>query len=221
MPPTNSSSPLLHSLDSLRSSLDPELVEQLQTIYLSSFPPSEREEFESVIEGVTAGTRWLSTVERDGQLLSFATGLPLADTDVQYLEYFATAERARGQGIGSVLLQFICAYLRSLGNVSGLLMEVQSENTGPVEERPLRRRRIEFYERHDGRLVGHAPAYCAPNLSGEGVVPFHLMWIPIHKEVQSPTGSRLRQCVISIHRQCYGRPADDPLLQTILDGLTG
>jgi GNAT superfamily N-acetyltransferase len=218
MHPTSSMSPRVRSL---RSQLAPELVGQLQVIYLSSFPPSEREEFEPLIDGVSAGTRWLSTVEQDGQLLSFATVLPLADTDVQYLEYFATAEPARGKGIGSVLLQFVCAYLRSQGDVSGLLMEVQSEETGPAEERLLRRRRVEFYQRHNGRLVDDAPAYCAPNLAGEGVIPFHLMWIPIDPDIQSPTGSRLKQCVISIYRQCYGRSIDDPLLQTVLDGLTG
>jgi GNAT superfamily N-acetyltransferase len=217
MKPNDSLSPLLRSL---RSQLDPELVKQLQAIYLSSFPPSEREEFQSLIDGVTAETRWLSTVEQDGQLLSFATVLPLADTDVQYLEYFATAEQARGKGIGRILQQFICAYLRSQGDVSGLLMEVQSENAGPPEERPLRLRRIEFYGRHDGRLVDGAPNYFAPNLAGEGVIPFHLMWIPIRGDVQLPAGARLRQCVTSIYRQCYGRPADDPLVQTVLDGLT-
>ena len=215
MPPTHSITP------ARRFDLDAPLLNQLRVIYLNSFPPSEREDFQTVIGSITDGSRRLFTVEEFGELLSFAVVVPLADTDVQYLEYIATAEQARSKGVGGVLLQFICTYLRSSGSVSGLLLEVQSEQAGPEQERPLRRRRIEFYKRHGASLVDAAPAYRAPNLDGEGTTPFRLMWIPIRSEAPSLSGAMLRQCIVSLYRQSYGRSAGDPLLQSVLDGLTG
>jgi GNAT superfamily N-acetyltransferase len=203
-----------------RVQLDDRLLGQLQAIYFASFPPSQREEFQTIVSGIADGTCWLFTVVVGGELLSFATVVPLEDTDVHYLEYIATGESGRGLGIGGKLLQFICAHLRTLGTVSGLLFEVETEDAGSDAERPIRRRRIEFYQRHGAHVVQGAPAYRAPNFAGEGTIPYRLMWIPIRSEVQTLAGPSLGQAVVSIFRQCYERSADDPLLRSVLEDLT-
>ncbi len=204
-----------------RFDLNETLLDQLRSIYLDSFPPSERDDFQNVVARIVDGSRWLSTVEQAGELLSFAIVVPLADTHVHYLEYIATAEKARGKGVGSVLLKFVCAHLRSLGHITGLLLEVESERAGPEEERLLRRRRVEFYKRHGAVPVDAAPAYRAPNMAGEGAIPFRLMWIPVEIPATPLSGELLRQCIVSIYRQSYGRPGDDRLLQNVLAELTG
>lgn len=204
---------------SRRLSLDDALTGHIRPIYLDSFPPEERHNFDDIVAGIQAGRLWLFTAERAGRLAGFAITMPLRGANVHLFDYLAVAEEARGNGVGSALIQALVDALRADGGVSGLLLEVESDEASLPTDRALRQRRIRFYERHGASVIEAALSYRAPNLAGPGSVPMKLLWLPLRPGAGAPAGPMLRDVIIRLYQQGYGRPLDDPLLQEVLNGL--
>jgi GNAT superfamily N-acetyltransferase len=199
--------------------LDATLAEQIRPIYLTSFPPEERDDFDDIVAGIHAGHLWLFTAERAGRLAGFAITMPLAGTDVHLFDYLAVAEESRSDGVGSALIQTIVDTLRADGGTSGLLLEVESDEADLPIDRALRQRRLRFYERHGASVIEAALSYRAPNLAGPGSVPMKLLWLPLSGTAGAPAGQALWDLIVRVYEQGYGRPFDDPLLQEVLSGL--
>ncbi len=199
--------------------LEPRFLEELGNIYVESFPPSERIDFTTLVEGISDGKRWLFAAKTDDILTGFAITNSLLSADCHLLEYMAVKKEFRNQAIGSLLLRTVADVLHSQANVAGLIIEVEADNVVDPHERDLRRRRIQFYERNGARLVECAPRYYTPNLVADGILEMKLMWLPLREKEIQLSGVRLRACVRAIFIESYGRLQDDPLLETNLRSL--
>ncbi len=188
-------------------------IKQFREIYLDSFPPSERIEFETLVRTISQRERWFYGAYWGQKLVGFAVVLPLDSNDIYLLEYLAVDKELRGQGIGSFLLREVTHRL-SEKNALGLVLEVEAIRQSVGENEKLRKRRISFYRRNGAEIVECAPNYRAPNLADGGSIDMRLMWLPLN--MQRLDGVRLRNCIRDIFVQSYGRSEDDPLLITNL-----
>ncbi len=189
---------------------------EVRGIYAASFPATLQMDFAELLATVAEGKRWLFTAQRAGRVAGFAVIMPLPGLDVYLLEYLATDERCRSQGVGSALLGEIAACLRKLGGAAGMVLEVESDE----EKRPDQIRRIEFYRRNGAEIVQGALQYRAPNLAGPGTLAMKLMWRPLDSLGQTLCGERLRACITGIYTASYDLAPGDPLIAATLGTLT-
>jgi len=202
-----------------QSCLGGRIASQVEAIYLASFPPCEREAFSELANGVKKGDE-LAFIAEEGNVVGFALVQRLSGAGVFLLGYMAVAGERRGRGIGSTLLQYVARDLRRRENAEGLLIEVEPPDEGPDDELDLRRRRIEFYRRHGAQVIAEAGSYRMPDLSGEGSLEMRLMWLALGTDGRMLSGQKLRDIIVSIYKDSYGRPEDDPLLRSVLQGMT-
>lgn len=198
--------------------IGPPLGASLRAIYEANFPPSQRVAFEHLVAAVEAGDLHLLVAWWADEPVGLALFAPLEGTEAVVLEYLAVRSDLQSRGVGGRLLDHLIGLLRSKGRTCGVLLEVEAIHHGPPHEAVQRRRRVRFYERHGAAIIPCAPHYRAPDLSGPGVLHYHLMWIPL-AEAATPSGERLRALVQALLMQSYGLPADDPLVQSVLADL--
>lgn len=197
--------------------LDAWPCEQLNAIYLDSFPPYERADFSFLLQSVKAGERWLVTATRDKTVLGFAILVPAIGSGIHLLEYLAVARQARGCGIGGGLLEHTrTIFVRTVHIVRGLLIEVEHDEEGDADERVVRQRRMAFYARHGACVVDAAPQYRVPLADRAGTMRMKLLWLPIAPNAAAPRGDALRECVTGIFIKSYGRDVNDRLLHDVL-----
>lgn len=199
------------------SRLEPKQVDQFRSIYMESFPDSERDDFDELVQKILQGERLLFTVKKGENLLGIAVILPAITPRVHLLEYLAIVHDWRHRGLGSGFIHEISNNLPT--GASAIVLEVETPEDGTGEEIRIRQRRIEFYLRNGAHVVECAPRYRVPNLAGPGTVGMKLMWLPL-ETVPVPTGILLANCLLAIYTKSYGLPADDPLVQTGLSNLT-
>jgi ribosomal protein S18 acetylase RimI-like enzyme len=192
-------------------------VKQLRLIYEHSFPPEERQPFESLVSSARSGGKRLLLAESRDGVVGFAVTGELA-CDVWVLDYLAVRESERGSGIGGRLLREITERLRTEKR-RGLLFEVEPEDLGSEREREQRRRRIRFYKRAGAQIVRCAPHYCMPSFVSGRPFEMTLMWLSGHRDHTPPTGQLLRCCVKSLLEDGYGLPGVAPLIRSNLDSL--
>ena len=186
-------------------------------IYEESFPREQRDEPDPLLSSIASGRRRCELVYGDGMLVGLAVLFRLSARKVQFLEYFAIASGNRDQGIGSRFLGHVLECLRSTEDPTpGVVFEVEVPAQAAGGERHLRERRIQFYTRNGAVLVDCAPSYEAPNLAGDGTIPFLLMWIPLGSEVRSLEGLFLRDCVTGILTESYKLHPEHPLVDEVV-----
>jgi len=190
---------------------------QLRAIHLSSFPPSERGDFDEWLAEISAGNKWLYIATIDDALVGYATILPNVAPQVYFLEYLAVAREHRNAGIGGQLLRHLARELR--GKANGLIWEVETPDVGTPDERQLRARRIAFYSRNGGMPIDCAPRFRAPNLAGGEPVEEKLMWLSLAENSAPPRGEALRECIVGILTRDYGLLENDALVQENLHAL--
>lgn len=198
------------------SCLSGKWAEQVNRIYLGSFRPSHRIEFSEIVQSVAEGRRLIFVADMEGDAVGFATVCPLSYGNSYFLEYFAVDPQLRSAGIGSTLLGRVAQTLRSDQCAAGIIFEVEPDE-GPEAEQ--NRRRIRFYVQNGAVLMDHVE-YHMPALSGEGSMPMTLMWLPLNRPVKTLDNQMLRDYIICIYADIYERQEDDPLLQSILQGVS-
>lgn len=191
----------------------------LREIYLDSFPPHERIDFTSLVASIVSGTRWLYTATDQEQLMGFAISIPRIAADVHLLEYLAVTRYARNGGIGGTLLDNLVDAIRAEDNVSGILLEVETDEEGADAERSLRQRRIGFYQRHGARLIECAPHYRAPTDTADQTIAMKLLWLPINSTTEPPRGEKLRECIRGICEKSYGQTQESKLFKENINQL--
>jgi GNAT superfamily N-acetyltransferase len=193
---------------------------RFREIYEASFPRRERDETADVVASIADGTRRCFVARVDHVLSGLAVVFVLRGPSVAFLEYLAVAEEQRNAGIGGALLDHLRG-AGALGDIRGIVFEVERPEDAVGAERVLRERRIAFYRRHGASLVADAGCYRAPNLEHADLTePYSLMWIPARREdsVQL-TGGLLRGTVEAILTESYELGRDDPLVLEVLNGL--
>lgn len=183
-----------------------------RAILLDSFPPSQLDDLDLLLQSIANGSRWLTTVTDNGKLTGFAVIAPFVGPSVHLLEYLVVERSARNQGTGALLLKAVCTEGRE---ATGILLEVEPDDEGTKSERALRRRRIGFYLRNGAQFVQGAEDYCVPNMAGPGTLAMRLMWLGINEQAP-PTGPRLRDLIRGIYMHSYRLSDDSPLVQALV-----
>lgn len=88
-------------------------LEQMETLYLSSFPKNERKPFQIICQKSREGFTDLLSIEENGQFLGLA--ITISYEDKVLLDYFAFAPQKRGKGYGSTALKALWSSMRDAG----------------------------------------------------------------------------------------------------------
>lgn len=193
-------------------------IQQIQQIYESNFPASERKPFPELLYGCQSGMITLLVAE-DNQpherIVGIALLLALPDTSAMYLPYIAITRAQQNEGLGSALFRYMVSFLAQYpDHIDALVWEVEP----PVLNAPrhIQNRRIHFYQRLGAQIVTEAPDYCMPNLEGEGVVPLRLMWVAIGNH-QGPTLQDTISWIRGIYDVAYSDYSDlcDRIIATV------
>jgi len=198
--------------------LGAEVVKQICQIAETSFPPEEREPCQTLIKTIQDGRSILYTASINNLVLGFTKLTPLAKSDLYLMEYLAVDVKSRNQGICRKILQFIRKDLKKM-KARGLILEVEQPNESNGEERGIRQRRIQFYQRNGAQMVLDGNTYRMPNLAGEGSLPMHLMWLPIEKGARPPWNLTLPGLIALIFTETYEGEKNETLLRSILERL--
>lgn len=193
-----------------QAALLPDQAERFCAINDEAFPPSERVPCSVLQEEIADGRRWLFTASDNGSLVGYAVILPNVGERVHLLEFLAVDRGWRSKGVGGRLLEVIH---REVGTAaSGILIEVESDEAGPPEEQPMRRRRIRFYVRHGFQLIDCPFTYFVPSQMGGENVTMKLMWLG-WRDVSAPSGYKLLACITGIYAKSYYLAEDSLLMQ--------
>lgn len=163
-----------------------DLYKKVYTLLSDSIPPEERRE-EAVQRALLKHSVYtLYTYSSQGELFAMLAAWEFPE--YRYIEHFAVAEAARGQGIGGKLLQ---AYLAL--DARPVLLEVELASASGNAAR-----RIGFYERHGLHL--NDIEYDQPPLrKGSPWVPLRLMSWPDALDQHGFEEARLL-----LYREVYG-----------------
>jgi ribosomal protein S18 acetylase RimI-like enzyme len=192
---------------------------QFVAIFEASFPPEERDDGQSELTKLSGGTKICYLAVDGDDLRGLAIISHFTDFPAAFLEYLAVDPVARNAGIGSRILDYLCRDLANGGrpDVEGIIFEVERpEDVNDGAERELRERRIGFYQRAGAALVRGAGNYHAPDSTGDGMLHYALVWLPVIPGTPQPTGPRLRAAVTAILAEGYGLGRDNPLVRELV-----
>lgn len=172
-------------------------------IYQSSFPPSEREPAEVILESLNKGG-FAARARRNDRTIGIATAQLLTDPPLIFLVYLAVEASQRSRGQGAQLLDYVAAMGQQRLQARGLSARAlvwesdRPELAASDVERLLSSRRLAFYRRNGGEII--EPNYLQPPVDGIAPVPMLLMWRPIDAATPPNTAS----IVDAIYYEKYG-----------------
>jgi len=185
--------------DHTPATFDP--TDALRAVYLQSFPPNERKDFDELL----AACPRLARADVDGSPAALAVIEELPVIGAALLSYLATDERTRNAGVGSALLRFLLADAPAR-YPGGLLLEVEPPEAGRAADAALRARRLGFYRRHGAVVL--PVRYQMPSFTGGDPLPMLLLAIggpPARPAVW------LAGVLGALYADIYDLDADDPL----------
>ena len=201
----------------LVTELEGAMREQFDAIYCESFPPNERESLASIDQRLADEGARLYGAYCGDDLVAFALMLPLSVDGVWLLDYFAVSSSWRNQGLGRDFLGYLRSVFGSEPDISGILLELESEEWGTEEERYLRSRRLAFYRRNGASLLPLRRHLRLPGLGGGDFIYTKLMWLPLRDA--APAGEKLSRCLLAFLAVSYRLPPDAPLSVEALESL--
>ena len=139
--------------------------EQINQIYISSFPPSERMPFADIEKSIERGDRQLFIATVQDAIAGFALTMYLPVSNMHYLEYLAVRPDLRNLKTGAALLGYLRDHVATT-RANGIILEVESELNAPASELEIRKRRLQFYSRNGYGLITCVPDYRVPKPSG-------------------------------------------------------
>jgi GNAT superfamily N-acetyltransferase len=181
-------------------------------IYRSSFPANERHPASSIAERLAMRRYWLFIEEADHKAVFMAILYPIRGTDFILLDYMATAEGFRNQGIGSAFLRYALDLLKARSSNEQLFLEVENPACG--DNREQRQRRVGFYRRL-GTKVLEGVRYVLPPLSGDQPTEMVLMVFPKPGLERLP-GTVVRELILRVYHELYCRDEADPFLKSFI-----
>jgi hypothetical protein len=189
---------------------------QAATIYTESIPASERQVLDTIKERITSGKEKLYVGEKDGEVSLMALLYPLEDTQFVLLDYLAVKEAHRKHGVGS-------EFLKNIYKITGyrdklFLCEVDDPKTGTAQEHETRQRRVYFYRKNGAKILRHV-RYVLPPLQGDASTDIILLVISSNNRLLWLAGDAIKEAVVQIYSELYGRGESDPLLAPILESI--
>ena len=164
-----------------RSSNIPLIVSEL---YEAAFPPEERRPLPAQEKLLQDGALQLLLIELEGNIVGFVFCWEL--TDFTFIEHFALAEKSRGHGTGSKIMNLLSE------RYSRIVLELEPPLTTDAI------RRIRFYEALG--FSAYPSLYLQP--------PYREGWEPLEmllmQKGMSPEEHTFKQISSEIYREVYG-----------------
>jgi ribosomal protein S18 acetylase RimI-like enzyme len=169
-------------------------------IYQAEFPADSRLSLAKVRTLLTDGQYQLFVSQRDQEVLGFALVWINHSPAFVHLDYIAVRQDQQGQGVGTTLYRWLIAHLRELCPRASLLtLEVDDEL-------------VPFYRKNETQVL-HQISYLFPGRFGP--LPMHLMvYDRQHRKALKRT--LVRDVIRALYHNLHRRPANDPLLRSIL-----
>jgi GNAT superfamily N-acetyltransferase len=147
---------------------------RLWGIYAESFPVSEHEPKDVIMNSVRLGSGMAFRAVQDGRTVAMATTHILRSIPAMFLVYLAVDPDLRGAGAGGRLLEFINGSKAVHGN-RGLVWETDRvEDADTDGDRSARERRLRFFQHHGGKVV--CGTYHQPALDGIAPAPMNILF---------------------------------------------
>ena len=176
-------------------------------IYSEAFPRNERHATDIIRDRIAQGLGKLYIGLARDEAVFMAMLWPLKGTDFILLDYMAAKSACRNKGIGAMFIRELSGILRS-GNKQ-LLAEVEDPMYG--DNKAERIRRVYFYTRNGLKELKDV-RYMLPPLQGGAATEMILMIFPGY-EAGVADGAVIRDAVVQIYLELYGRDSADPLLR--------
>lgn len=151
-------------------------------IYNEAFPSTERESPKVILRSLEMDVGVAFAARSKDETIAIATTHLLKNPPAVFLVYLATTKKFRGQGCGGELLEYTwktgyeklsACNFKALGFVA----EVDApDESGDMEEKYVRERRIGFFARHGVELLPRS--YIQPAVDGITTVPMQLIFRP-------------------------------------------
>jgi len=197
------------------STSDSQFFEQVKTIYLNSFPASERQEPSVFTDRFLSGESiFFVILSKENQVLAMCSLFDLHTHDFVLLDYLAVEESNRDKGLGAILFQAIKEW--AFKNFKKIIIEVENPLYG--EDRLDKERRISFYERQGAQLLTGV-RYLLPPLDGKTIEEMNLMIVAKIKD-EKFSNKIVFELIEQIYQRVYRRSKNDALLTEIKKGLT-
>ena len=185
-------------------------------IYTQSIPATERQTVDTIKERITSGKETLYIGEKDGKISMMALLYPLEGTQFVLLDYMAVKEEHRKHGVGS-------EFLKNINEITGLknklfICEVEDPKIGSEQEQETRQRRVYFYRKNGAKILKHVQ-YVLPPLQGNTPTDMILLVISKNDRVVWLAGEAIKEAVVQIYSELYGRNESDPLLSPVLESI--
>lgn len=160
-------------------------LRNVQSLYESSFPESERREWHDLVRRLAYDQRFnMLIIEVDGAFAGFLTWWDL--DKVRYVEHFAVEPSMRGQNVGTEVIRRFLAC-----DIVPVVLEVELPSAGDEA-----RRRIEFYKRNGFEECREMDYFQPPYAESLPSVPLLLM-------ISDKNNVNLKQLVKSIYNIVY------------------
>lgn len=178
---------------------------EVEEIYVTNIPENERTPFDELKAMLDQKTRQLFVAETNDHVVAFGFVAHLNDVmkniNLYYLAYMAVKAGSHGKGIGTSYFQGMCDILKNNADAEGIVFEMESDAVGTKEEKVIRKRRVEFYQRNGGILLD-VPSYKVPLFEEDGsftAIPALLTWRPFDKVQSPPTRKTIAQIIQAIY----------------------
>jgi GNAT superfamily N-acetyltransferase len=182
-------------------------------IYQQSIPATERQSIDTLKQRISSGKEKLYIAEKDGKVAMMALLYPLEATQFVLLDYMAVKEEHRKHGVGS-------EFLKKIYDITGFknklfLIEVEDPKIGTEEEQQTRQRRVYFYRKNGAKILKNLH-YVLPPLQGTTPTDMILLVISPTNRLIWLAGEALKEAIVQIYEELYGRSESDPLLAPVL-----
>lgn len=168
-------------------------------IYEASIPASERKDRDGLRHMTRRDDYRFLVAEDAGRVLAFAVVYRSAAEPVSLLEYLATAPQARNRGIGGRLLD------QAIAGEAGRPVLLEVETPPPGTDGGLEVRRVDFYRRHNARIVDRF-AYLLP-LKANGMPPPMNILVAGAPDLREIPAETFRRWIADIYENVYATAA--------------
>jgi ribosomal protein S18 acetylase RimI-like enzyme len=188
----------------------------LYTIYRQSIDPREQKSEAQLAAMVSRPNYLFLVMQEDHRVVGFSISFVAPEDSFCLLEYMAVDEQYRRRGLGSELFDATVRAIYSERGVVPMLLEVDSDREGGVDQE-VRRRRQTFYRRLGCRRVAGC-AYILP-LPGAQPPPAMDLLMYVREPMPAIRHAQLRRWIEVIYRDVYGCSVNDPRIAMMLDGV--
>ena len=178
-------------------------------IYAAAIEPSEQKPPELLRRHVGDDRYSFLLAEDGGEVMGFAAVFIPSSRDFWLLEYLAVDGACRSAGLGVALFDAAVAHVGNVVPGRFGLLEVDAADAVVGEGNDVPRR-LQFYARNGCRRIAGL-RYLLP-LSSHGTPPAMQLLVQGRSDRSSIARSTLQDWLVTLYREVYDRPGDDPRL---------